>query len=217
MALRPSDDYHFTRISADSMAIPNNAISSVAAIPDGILTKAKHALVSYSPFTSAVTDWRVWDTGALLPTSAGGADDLYLDVGTWATDGIVVKSNDANGTTVTQYALFSFVMPHAYEDNEDVKIRIPAKLGVDADGAKTIDLVVYEDDCNGGIGSDLCTTSAITLTTSWADCDFAITDAGLTAGDVLICRVAISVTDSGSGAGIVANLGHARLMCDTRG
>jgi len=218
--IRPTDTYAFQQsvIFDGGLTLPANAVSSDNQIKAGSdITRAKMIQEANAVYALPVQTWRVHNTGQLLPSAAGGADDLYIDADNWATDGWMLKSDDANGTTVTQYAVNSFCMPPEYDAGETITLRLPCIAGVIPDTTKTIDLVAYEDNYNGGIGADLCATAAQNVTTSWANYDFTITPTTVAAGDMLIFRLAINFVDSGSGADVVASIGHPTVRIDIRG
>ena len=208
-------------ITAGGIVLPDNAVRSDATIQPGAniaTTKLAQRVLASIPLR--VEDWRVHDDPrAVLPNAAGGADDLYLDDGTWGTNAWVLKSDDAGGTTVTQYAARSCALPFEYEDGATVTIRLPGAMGVISDGTATVDLEVYASDGDGTLSADLCATAAQSInSTTWANKDFVITPTTLTASMVLFLRIAVAITDAGDAApDIAARIGDAALLCNTRG
>jgi len=220
--LRPSDFTDFTGGAAFSggITLPAGAISGDSAIAaDADITRAKLIQEANASFTIPLTRFKIWDTGLELAVAAGASDDLYLDVGTLGTHGFLLKSDDANGSTDTQYAIVDVVLPECYDDGETVTVRIPAKMGVIADTTNGLDVEAYEDDCNGAAATDICATAVQTMTAAWVNYDFTITPTNLISGDVLLIRIKVDLDDTaaGSGAGVVVNIGHPRLLVDIRG
>jgi hypothetical protein len=216
-----SGDFDVTgTFTAGAIILPDNSLRSNAAVQAGAnIAYTKLAQRVLSSFPLRVEDWRVWnDPRAVLPASAGGSDDLYFDDGTWGTNAWLVKSDDAGGTTVTQYAARSIAIPFEYEDGETLTIRIPCAMAVAADTSATIDLECYASDGDGTLSADLCATAAQAITDAWANKDFVITPTTLTASMVLFIRITVAITDSGDAApNIAAQISDAALLCDTRG
>lgn len=164
-------------------------------------------------------DWRVWDSGALLPTAAA-ADDLGIDDGTLATTYMHVQAGDlkAAGAT-TRYALAHVALPDYYDDAQTVQLRLHAGMQTTvADTSCTIDAQVYELGDNGAASADICATAAQDMNSlTAADLDFTITETSLVAGDVLEIRIAIACNDGATGTAVIPTLWKAWLLFDARG
>ena len=92
-----------------SGSINNNSISASADID-----VAKMGQVVLAKYGVPLTSMRVWDAIHTLLPSAGATDDLGLVGGTFAPNSPLLKSSDAGGTTVTQYARFQFTIPNFF-------------------------------------------------------------------------------------------------------
>lgn len=164
-------------------------------------------------------DWRVWDSGAVLPTAAA-ADDLGIDDGTLATTYTHIQAGDlkAAGAT-TRYALTHVALPDYYDDANTVQVRLHAGMVTTvADTSCTIDVQAYELGDNGAASSDLCTTAAQSMNSlTAADLDFTITETALVAGDVLEIRIAIACNDGATGTAVIPTLWKSWLLFDARG
>lgn len=192
--------------------ISENDLQSTFALP-----RSKMELESAKSFPLDLRGWQVHDSGALLPASAT-ADDLGFVVGTFATAPPTIVSSDGASTTVTQYARRSFMVPLEYQNNQTIQFVVNAEMATISDTTATIDVEVYEADKAGGIGSDLCTTSATTINSATAaNKTFAINGAGLSAGDWLDIRMTVAITDSVTGSGVTAQINNTEIQCDVRG
>lgn len=166
-----------------------------------------------------VQDWRVWNSGAILPTTAA-ADDLAVNAGTLGTSYMHVQAGDlkAAGAT-TRYALVHVALPDYYDDAQTVQLRLHAGMQTTvADTSCTIDAQVYELGDNAAASSDLCATAAQSINSlTAADFDFTITETSLVAGDVLEIRIAIACNDGATGTAVIPTLWKAWLLFDARG
>lgn len=207
--------------TAGNVVLPANSVRSDAAIQAGAdIAHTKLAQRVLSSFPLRVEDWRVWnDPRAVLPNAAGGFDDLYIDDGTWGTNAWLIKSDDSGATSVTQYAARSVAIPFEYEDGQTLTIRIPCAMQVIADDTATIDVECYASDGDGTLSADLCATVATSFnSTDWANKDFVITPATLTASMVLFIRITVAIVDAATAADhVTALISDAALLCDTRG
>jgi hypothetical protein len=168
-------------------------------------------------YTIPWTVFRVWDAvGTLLPVTAG-TDDLALIPGTWATNSPAIKTSDASGTSIAQYAWFEFSLPPEYVAAQRVYIRFRAKVAANVNVAQTIDVVAYESDNETLISADLVTTAAQSLTTAYANYDFVLTPASLVAGDRLVCRLHVAMNDTGAANASIGTVGKVSFLCDIKG
>jgi len=183
-------------------------------IPRSTLTQE-----SLAAFTVPMVNLRTWDAIATNLPGTAANDDLGLDGGTWATDSPCITTGDVKATTSTRYARFQVALPVEYVAGQTVKLRFHAGMKTTvADTACTLDLVAYKSDEEAGIGSDLCSTAAQDINNlTDADYDFTITPTGLTAGDVLDCRIAVAYEDGATGTAVIAQIGAIQLLCDIKG
>lgn len=165
-----------------------------------------------------LTSLRVHDAFATNLPGTAASDDLALIGGTFATNSPTVQTSDSDDTSVTQYARFMWALPPEYPASEDVILRINAGMNTSvASSSATVDAVVYRADDTGGIGSDLCATSAQSINnTTNADKDFTITDSTLNPGDVLDVRLVIAITDSGAGTACIGEIGKISFLVDVQ-
>jgi hypothetical protein len=179
--------------------------------------RAKMAQESAVAFPMDLRGWQVHDSGALLPASAS-ADDLGFAVGTFGTAPPKLVSSDGASTTVTQYARQSFQVPLEYQTGQTIQFVANVAMGTISDTTATLDVQVYAADKEGGIGSDLCTTSATSVNSATAaDYTFAITGSGLAAGAWLDIRITAAITDSATGSGVTMSVNNTEIQCDVRG
>ena len=168
------------------------------------------------------TDFRVWDSlTSLLPqTTSTSIDDLSIVEGTWGTDAPTLQTCDCESkTSITQYARVMIPIGPEYDLGESFALRVSAKmLGTTADGSATADLEVYANDGTGDVGSDLCETAAQSInSTSAADKDFVITGGSIAQGDVLDCRLSITVADTSTTDSIIAEVCDFYIKRDVKG
>lgn len=182
------------------------------------LTRANHVQDSAVEFPLLLTDGRVHDSGAMLPTTAA-SDDLGIGVGTLGTQDFYLTTSDAKATTVTQYARFQVQVPYDYDAGETVQIVVNGEMDTTvSDTTATVDLEVYKSDLDGTVGTDICATAAQSINSlTAADKTFTVTAASLNPGDLLDVRVTIAITDSATGTAVIGRVNSMRLVIDCRG
>lgn len=182
-------------------------------------TRSQLAQADLQPYVVPLTQLRIWDAFATVLTGTAGTDDLALVGGTFATNSPAVRSSDGKATTITQYARFIFALPPEYVAGQTVTLRAYAGMNTTvSDTTATIDFQAYRMDGTGGIGSDLCTTSATSINSlTNANKDFTIDPATLGPGDQLDVRVTIAITDSATVTAVIGEIGSLTFLCDVRG
>lgn len=188
-----------------------------ASIASGGVASESLQQLDARPFPIPLFNARATGTGAILGNTAGTpAGAMGLTPGTHGSAAPVLVGEAANNNSKTNRARFLIPLPETYEDGETVTLRFSAKVGGALAVAQTIDVTAHKLDGDATVGSDLCTTAAQTLTTSFADYDFTITPTGLVAGDVLDVEVTLVANDTGGSANQAASIGLATLLCDVR-
>lgn len=182
------------------------------------VTRANHVQDSAVEFPVLLTDGRVHDSGAHLPTTAA-SDDLGIGVGTIGTGEFYLTTSDAKATTVTQNARYQMQVPYDYDAGETFQLIVNAGMNTTvSDGTATVDLEVYKSDLDGTVGSDLCATAAQSINSlTAADKTFTVTAASLNPGDLLDVRVTIAITDSATGTAVIGRVNSIRRVLDCRG
>ena len=175
-------------------------------------------------FPIPLTSCRVWDAMATLLPAAGANDDLGLVGGTWAaaTPTLQTQNHGSGGAEANNYARFLVQLPWEYVQGSTVIIRFMAGMitaVADQSATTYIDLSVFkqQDDPDDAIGSDLCETSPILTVNSltFANQDFTIAPSGLSAGDILDCRVKTAVDDNATGT-VIMGISSIKLLCDVQ-
>lgn len=207
-------------LTAGSFTVPDNAVTSDAKIAAGAdITRAKNVQETFSPFPLRLYDARVWDSGALLPTATAANDDLWFNMGTLgSSEAPTIETEDkaSNGAAETQSCAWLFYAPIEYDEDETFEVRVRAKMQTVADTTMTVDCRVFE--CtDGAVGADLCTTAAKTLTASYANYDFTITDTNIAVGDALLIIIDVAIQDNATPSGVICDISDVRVRCDTRG
>lgn len=196
-------------------AFNENNLTSNTAIPRSKLAQDALAIIPVP-----LERLRVWNAYATNLPGTSSSDDLGLDDGTFATGSQTVRTYDVkNAGAVTLYARFRVALPECYDAGQTLTLRFMAGMVTTvASVSATLDLQAYKVNREGSIGSDLCTTSAISINSlTHANRDFTITPTGLVAGDVLDCRIAVAVNDSGTGTAVIASIGAIELLADIKG
>jgi hypothetical protein len=150
-----------------------------------------------------------------LRNAAGGslgvvqaADVFNIKVGTNIE---TIESEIALSETETSAMRFDMTLPADYLSGGAVTLRLKSKLfGAGTNNGSTLDAEVFPQDA-GALGSDLCTTAAQALTTSWADYDYTITPTGLVAGDRFSAVVTGSIIES-AGSNLQAEIDGIQLV-----
>lgn len=159
------------------------------------------------------------DLSSRLPGTSA-TDDLAITGNTFGTNTPTIETSDMKTLgLVTRYSRHLIAMPAEYDPAETVNIRIHAGMKDNAaDTTATVDVECYASDGEGGLGSDLCTTTAQTInSTSLTDVDFVISAATLAVGTMLDIRIAVAVNDAAGGSPVTAQIGEVSLLCDIRG
>ena len=182
------------------------------------IQRSKLEQSTLQPFVIPITDFRVFDSFALLP-AAGTADDLGLYQGTFGTNSPVLRTGDLKASNQTRYARCVFCIPPEYDDGETVNIRIHSQMVTTvSDNTATVDVECYEADKEAGISADLCTTAAqSTNSLTGANYDFTITSTSLAGGDILDIRIAGAVNDTATGTEVNLEIGSVEVLLDIRG
>ena len=126
-------------------------------------------------------------------------EDLGQPYISYSSGEMVLSGNSPNGDTQTDVSYVQYGLPPEYADGESVTIRIYAAYSSGAsDGStKTIDVSCYERRVSDGSAfTDLCTTSAGTLTGTGTAFDFVVTPTNLAASDDLIIQVTTAFQDA---------------------
>lgn len=199
-------------------------ISGTLAIKEnGVSSQTRSSILKQDaavPFPVLLTSLRVWDAfNTNLPGTAA-TDDLALVGGTFGTAPPVVSAGDvkALGAT-TRYARFQITLPECYDAGETVTLALYAGMVTTiADTSCTIDVQCYKIDKAAGIGSDLCSTAAMTMNSLvFAAKSFTITSTALSPGDTLDVRIAIASNDAATGTAVTPTIAAIDCLCDIKG
>lgn len=172
-------------------------------------------------FPVNLTDFRVWDAPQTNLPGTSAADDLALADGSgFGVSAPSIETSELKAAGATTRRARAFIrIPAEYDAGETVLIRISAGMVTTvADNTATVDVEAYEVDREGGIGSDLCNTSATSINSlTFSDKDFTIDASGLSPGDWLDVRISVAVNDAASGTEVKARIGSVELVCDVKG
>lgn len=139
------------------------------------------------------------------------------DLGLAAAPGAALVGTTTSGTTANDKATFVFALPVDYNDGGAIAVRVRSRCnpaGFVAAG-NLVDVVckLWGD---GALGSDICTTAAQQLTTSYANYDFTITPTGLVAGNVLAIELSAASNDTGGTSNAIASIAACNVQVNVR-
>jgi hypothetical protein len=146
-------------------------------------------------------------------------DDLAFVGGTFGSAAPMIQAGDVKAVTKTRRARKSIPIPHNYVAGKQLQIIVGTKMVTTiADTSCTVDLEIYRADKQGGIGSDLCTTSATSMNSlTAAEKAFATDPATLSPGDWLDVRVTIASVDGATATAVTPAITSIDLACNTKG
>lgn len=124
------------------------------------------------------------------------------------TAGVNFVGNAASGNAKSDYAQIDFVLPATYVAGATITVGVRAKTTALSTVSDKVDVEVKVA-ADGTLGSDICTTNAQQMTTSFAWYSFTVTPTNRVAGDTLTIRFATLLDDTGGtigGIGTIANL-----------
>lgn len=150
-----------------------------------------------------------------LPSSAA-IDDLGLTSGAYGTDLPTIRSEDLNGDgTAASYARTSFTLPPEYVSGGTITLRIYADTQA---GAASVDAQVFQASKTSFqiTGSDLVTTAATAVTTTFGAKDFVVTPTSKVAGDMLDIRIAVIGTTSVT-ANTIVRIPNVEMLLQVKG
>ena len=198
--------------------------------PNSAYDYAKSAITNIPIVRSQITQEALERYPIALMSGVRNADGTVLDAtgastkfkivpGGYGSGTLTLQGRNANNSTQTDTLMFEFPIPPEYDDDDDVRLVVHCRVNDSAGtvGTKTIDAEVYELTDAGAVGSDLCATTIQTMSNSFADYSFTITDSGLAGGDRLICFVRIIIQETASGGNIFSLIGSIEMQLDILG
>jgi hypothetical protein len=193
-------------ISPTAGSITNDHISAGAAI-----TRAKMAS-EVIPFGIPLTCLKQSDAQKTVLPDAADSTDLGLA----AAVGSVVVGTTTNNTTKTEKAVAFFALPAEYADAGAITVRVRAKTSAARQVSAGVDIVAKLL-ADGALGSDLCTTAAQVLTTSWVNYDFTISPTSRVAGDMLMIEITLTSDDTGGSTNGYSTMTKLDVRCNCKG
>lgn len=157
----------------------------------------------------------VWDAVQTNLPGTSATDDLAVG----GTNGIVLTTGDVQGLSVTRYARFQVVLPFEYVAGSALVMRVVGRI---TDGAaavaSTVDMEVYREDGTGVATSDICSLAAQSMNAlSDTTVNFTVSSGTLLPGDVLNCRIAGIVNDTGGVDPCTLRIGRVGPVYTVRG
>ena len=185
------------------------------------ITRTQFAQNDAQVYQIQLSSAKVWDAAQNSLPSAGAADDLGLETGTWGTDVPHISTGDlkAAGAT-TRYCLFELVLPPEYVAGQTVTLRISSGMETTvSDTTSTIDVEAYLASRDGTVdGADICETDAQSNNSlTFAGLSFTFSATNCDPGDQLFVRIAAAVNDAATGTAVISTIGAVELLLDTQG
>lgn len=210
-------------MATDTVTVPNLQVQGNLSVAGDLPTYPRASL---SPDTNQIIGlpfhiWRVWDAvGTILPGTSA-TDDLGYITGTHGTAGSYIGTSDlkAAGST-TRYARCIAILPPEYVTAATVSIRFSAGcITTIADTTATLNIDVREvSRADGTVGSNLYTGAALDIrSTTFAEKQFALTSAALTAGDILDIKVTMIINDAATGTAVIGAFRAAEIYTTIKG
>lgn len=163
-----------------------------------------------------LTSFRVHDAMQTNLPGTALADDLGITSGAYGTDVPTMRSEDLDGDgTAASYARTSFTLPPEYLSGGTITLRIYADTQA---GAASVDAQVFQASKTSFqvTGSDLVTTAATAITTTYGAKDFVVTPTSKVAGDTLDIRIAVIGTTSVT-ANTIARISNIEVLLQVKG
>ena len=184
----------------------------------GTASRSQLAAESLARYQVATMLCRTQDGNAMQGGSLPPANEFSVAINGWGIGTMVLRGQEAKGNTKTSTLAFEFALPVEYIADGNVRLVIHAQYAGDGEpGTKTIDAEVRELADDGTASGDLCVTAAQTVTGSWADYIFTITDTNLTGGDRLMVLVRTVIQETGNSEEVHAEIGSIEFQLDVRG
>jgi hypothetical protein len=221
MAGRLQGTLEITTLDCTELIPPAGFLTNTHVAASAAIARSKLAQDDLKAYQVPLIGARVWDAVATNLPGTSANDDLGIEEGTWGTNPLYITSGDVKAGGCTRYALFEIPLPAEYVDGQTVQIRVTAGMQTTvSDGAAEVDLEVYESTgaSSTGISADLCATAATSFKNlTAADKDFTITATDLVAGDMLLARLKMAITDAATGTAVIGNVYRIQLLCDVKG
>ena len=199
----------------DALTITNADISATAEVG-----RAKLALESLK-YSIPLEELRQLNhaSNAVLPNTATSAILGYI-VGTISSSGASIQTSDADGTTVTCIAQFTFELPAEYQSGQAISIVAEAGMKTTiSNSTATIDFeCYYKNPADNTHSADLVTTAATTINSlTLSTKTFVVTPTSRVAGDQFAVKMTIAITDGGSGTAVLGMVSKLHVLLGVRG
>lgn len=209
-----------TNIVNVEMILPDGVMTNATINSDAAISTSKLEIRTDQIFPIPLHIGKTWDAFHTNLPGTSSADDLALNTGTLGTNFVTIRTSDlkAAGAT-TRYAGFLVPVPQNYRDGGSFEIRVTGGMVTTiSDTTATADLQVYRSNTTGGVGSDICQTSATTINSlTKSNIDFNIDPTAIDPGDILMVRLAVAVNDAATATAVIAEISSMQVICDTRG
>lgn len=210
-------------MATDTVTLPNVQVQGNLLVAGNLpeYPRTSLALDTNQIIALPLWGWRVWDAVATNLPGTSSSDDLGYITGTHGTAGSYVGTSDlkAAGST-TRYARFLAVLPPEYSAAATVSIRFSAGcITTLADTTATLNVDAREvSRSDGTVGSNLYAGAALDIrSVTFAEKQFALTSAALTAGDMLDIKVTMIINDAATVTPVIGAFRAAEIYTSIRG
>jgi len=186
---------------------------SAANVTANTLPRASIVQTANAAYDMPLEAWKTVPGAAPLSASTNTGDFSYGVIGTGVLGLTTFVADNAQETSV---AALRFAIPPEYDAAETVQIKVTCKITNTAT-TPTIDFTAQEISATATLGSDLVTTAAQTVTTSFATYTFALTATDLVAGDILQIAMTADMTDPAGGTTSAFQVRNVQVTLDIKG
>jgi len=205
-------------VSAGTQQIKQDTtFTGTVTVPNGSFTRAKLATESAVSDVLLIPNAFRNDDGSII-AAAASSGKMGITSGGHGTGGIKLVGEAAQNNTKTDYFITSFMLPPNYVAGSAITIKFTAKYsGSGTAGTKTLDMEAYKLAKAGTVGSDLCSTTVQTITSSSVEYSFTVTPTGLVAGDKVQIIGTLVVQETGNVSTLTGEVSDARACYDIKG
>jgi hypothetical protein len=169
-----------------------------------------------APYGVKLDGLKTAGTFVALGTAGTPSGAMGFTPGTFGSATPLVVGESASGASKTDYSRFEFVLPNEYVAGGALSIQLTAEVTALPHVGATLAAAAYLAS-DGGVGSNLVTTSAQTLTASFANYNFTVTPTGLAGGDVLDIQLTGVCNDTGGTTGAVIEISAVTMLLSVQG
>lgn len=203
-----SDSYVQADTALESPLVTADTVNAVSTLQIAGVTVGAALAGTAAPMDIPLNQAKVIAAWKDTIADSAGANIMGLS----DTEASVLVGNGANNNSKSDNALFVVSLPGWYVAGSAITVRIRAKVDVAPFVLAQVDCVSLKVNADGALGSDLCTTSAQTISTSYASKDFTITPTSRVAGETLHVLVGTIINDTGGAGTCIGSISKVQLL-----